>query len=217
MTVYPAQTYLNGVAGGTPLDAAHLNTSEQGIRGASMAAMQSLGTPGPKNFGYVGWSHDPAIPHPQVTPASGVLMLQRIPQWVDGQQVAGMSLALASTGTLTAGSNILGLWDVNGNLLAQTADLTASLTAVGEFGASLLTPAALDGTGACWAGLLLVGSAMPALVGSGPAIAGVGSGKLPAPAPYRQAVYGSGLTALPPVLTMTSLAASTACPWLALW
>lgn len=217
MTVYPAQTYVNGLAGGTPLDAPHLNTSEQGIRGASLAAMQALATPGPTDFGYLGWSHDPAVPHPTVTPSSGVLSLQRIPQWIDAQPVSGMSLALAASGTLTAGQCMMGLYDVNGTLLGQTADLSASLTTPGEFGAALLAPATLDGTGACYAALLLVGSAMPSLVGSGPAIAGVGSGRLPLPALFRQAVYGTGLTALPPLLTMANLAVGSLCPWLAIW
>ncbi len=217
MSVYPPQSWVNGVAGQTPLDAQRLTVMEVGIQGASQAAMQALATPGPVDFGYLGWSHDPAIPHPAVTPASGVLMLQRIPQWVNGAAVTGMSLALASSGTLTAGSNILGLYDANGALLGQTADLTASLTSPKEVAAALLSPATLDGTGACWAALLLVGSAMPTLVGSGPAIAGVGSAKLPLPAVARQAVYGTGLTALPATVPLSSSTASTSCPWLALW
>lgn len=217
MPVYPTQTWTDGVAGRTPVDAVRLTTMETGIQGASHAAMQALATPGPADYGYLGWSHDPAIPHPVVTPTSGVLMLQRIPQWVDGASAVGMSLALASSGTLTAGSNLLGLYDANGSLLGRTADLTASLSAPGEVAASLLSPAALDGTGSCWAALLIVGSVMPTLVGSGPAIAGVGSKKLALPAVSRQAAYGTALTALPAALTLSSSTASTACPWLAIW
>lgn len=216
MTVYPTQTWIDGAAGGTPVDAVRLTTMEAGIQGASRAAMQALAAPGPRDFGYLGWSHDPAIPVPAVTPVSGVLSLQRLPQFVDGQTASGMSLVLASSGTLTAGSNLLGLWDSNGNLLAKTADLTASLTTPGEVSAPFLTTATLDGTGVCFAGLLLVGSAMPTLLGSGPAIAGAGSGKAGSSGP-RQAKTGTGLTALPASFAPSALAPATGVPWLALW
>lgn len=217
MTVYPPQTWIDGVAGQTPVNAARLTTMETGIQGASRAAMQALATPGPADYGYLGWSHDPAIITPAVTPVSGVLMLQRLPQWVGGQSVSGMSLALATSGTLTSGSNLLGLYDINGTLLGQTTDLTSLLTAPGEYGPALLTPATLDGTGACYAALLIVGTVMPTLVGSAPSIAGVGSGQLITQGIYRQASYGTGLTALPPALTMASLAPTIRAPWLAIW
>jgi hypothetical protein len=215
MTTYPAQSWLDGVAGNTPLSAARLNYMEQGISAASATAYLAAALPLPTDYGYAAWSSDPASIHSTITLTTGVLYLQRIPIRTPGTVISAVHFGLASTGTLTSGQNFTALYDATGALLSSSADLTSAMAATGEVVGTLAAPQTIAGIGFVYAAVLINGSAMPTVSRGGPLTSGVGNAKTTATT-KRFAQYGTAQTAIPTPLTLTSMANTATPPWMAL-
>lgn len=159
----------------------------------------------------LGWAYDGSFAVAANTIAgAGVLEVVRVPL-LGGGSLSKVFFQVSGAGSgLTAGECFIGVYDDNGNLIGQSADLSTTLASAGNKTVSLtaatttLTPGAFVDVALLWNGT------------TGPTIRGInGTGMLnlglTAVADYRYATAGSGLTALP--ATLPTKAAATTEPW----
>jgi hypothetical protein len=144
---------------------------------------------------------------------AGVLYVARVDLPVGGS-VAAVELLLGGAGAgLTAGQNLVGVYEAaaGGALLAQSGDQSAAWAGTGQKSATLTAPtAAQDAGGAVYVALLWNGTTSPVLRGLAVTASFVNV-KTTLP---RYATAGSALTALP--ATLPALTAAVATPWVGL-
>ena len=188
-------------------------TLVRGNLGAGPAGDPVLTAPANGYSGYVGMNYDPGMAVGQSGLTAGVMHMARVD--VTTAKTASNLVVSIQTGgaTLTAGQNLAGLYDVNGNLLASVADQSTAWTSTGHKVMALASSVALT-PGAYFVGLLFNGTTSPMFlrtVGSTASAATVNLGL--SAAQLRWGTTGTGLTALPATVTMSGRTASGSCLW----
>lgn len=149
--------------------------------------------PGPREHNFLTWSVDPATGNGATAPVSGVLQLARV-RIVDITLVSSVTLSIATPGAgLTAGRNLVGLYDSYGYRWAISADQSASWATAGEKTINFTVPNTEVYPGAYWVAILSVGTTPPS-------IARISGTTLNMGLPVNQSrfgTYGTALTSMP--------------------
>lgn len=177
--------------------------------GAGTAVDNPNATPGDQNL--ITWSIDPGSSlSATAIPAAGVVNLTRVILRQE-RTVTNLLVYVNARGSgLTAGQNLIGLYTAAGTLVGVSADQTS------RWGGSdgVLWSAALSGgpytlaAGFYYAAMLFNGSSSPTFARGNALGAALQNAGLAAAA-YRSATNGTGLTALPASMTMSSNGALT--------
>jgi hypothetical protein len=180
----------------------HANGVEVSIPGRATPAKQGL----------VAWSGDPLLVTGSLAPTSGVLTLIRIT--AARMTFTNVIVGVGTGGTtLTAGQNLVGLYDAAGTLLAQTADQTTPWATTGLKTAAFTAAQAVAVGDDYFIGILSNG-ATPAAFNRFPSSSFGGTVNVGLTgATLRFATYQTGLTALPGTVTLGSAAASGNVYW----
>lgn len=198
------------------LGAARGNTGATGPAGA--AGPGADGVWQPAENGLVAAPTDPLFASTQFVAGAGILYLVRVKVAVDSVITNAHALPRTPAGAGLA-NTYLGVYAVGAStatLLGQTADCSGAVQTGGEVKVALTAPTASQAAGTT----LLLGF----LCGSGttmPTIRSVTQGVpnanfLTGTSPYRTATFGTGQTALPSSITLSSLSAAGQFPWLGL-
>lgn len=200
---------------GSPVDATR-GIQTTGTNGASLYVPGNLtGIATPSSHGAIAWVADPTTVSGTVTLNAGIVFLSAL--YVARSATATKLFWTVSTAgaTPTAGQNFVGLYDSNGNRLANVG-VDARVTATGMFTETIsvaLTP------GMYWVAWLFNATTPPQLHKvNATALNGTANMlnfNLPTSG-LRAAMNGSALTALPSVLTTTSNTAATNATWAAI-
>ncbi|MCY0942609.1 phage baseplate protein [Streptomyces antarcticus] len=180
------------------------------IRGNGLAVVDSAGLeteltasplPSPADHGFLAWSLDPAGANSQTAPASGVMQLVRL-RLRSPRTVSSVVLHLNNAGAgLVAGQNAVGLYNMAGTRLAQSADQSTAWATAGEKTIPFTAPLTALAAGNYWIGILSNGTTPPTITRA----SGQG-GNMGIPLPEtRFGVVGAGLAALPASITPASV------------
>lgn len=154
-----------------------------------------------RDSGLLGWSGDPAAAVGSLQTTAGVLYLMEIR--LRTGTVNTLYLRVGNAGaTLTSGQNLLGLYDSAGTRAAVTADQSTAWTTTGTKSAALTASYSATG-GVFYLGILTNGTTQPTFVAS----SSLGQPNFTRAAPFRASTSGTGLTALPASVTLSSAAA----------
>jgi len=163
---------------------------------------------GPILNGAVAWSMDPVRATTANTPGSGSLSLSRV--FVNYKAtITNLYLSVQAAGSgLTAGQNLVGMYDANGNRVGISADQTSAWGTTGSKTAALTMTGALE-PGVYYLAFLSNGTTVPHLNGGDNVLQNIG----PLTAPFR---FGSlaGQTTLPSTITLSSFGATGFLPFL---
>lgn len=166
--------------------------------------------------GWIAWNYDPLSVQGTTSLTTGQLFMVRVDLPV-GATISSVYYAINTAGVgLTAGQNLVGLYDGSGTLLAQTADQSGNWTSLG-IKSTALTSSATVAAGAYYLGFLSnaattnAGLLRSSAMGSQAATVNVNL----ANAVARWTTTGAGLTALPSSITMSGRATSSGTVWVA--
>lgn len=178
-----------------------------------ITALENRGYPDPLDFGYLTWSTDPAEVSSLVTPTAGVLYLVRVPMRQASAALSNLHLGVGVAGSgLTAGQCFVAAFNATtGARLGVSADISGAL-AVGETTHAITSPPTVTGPVYVYLGVLLNGTTMPQLARGGPSVSGLGNAKTTT-STKRFAQYGTGQTAMPSSITLTSMVNTANAPW----
>lgn len=158
---------------------------------------------GPKDNGLAGWAFDPAVAASQTAPPSGAIKYVAV-KAVDTRMVSNLYLGVGVAGaTLTAGSCLVGLYDVNGNQLAVSGDQSTAWTTAGAKAAAV-TPTQVVAGNTYYIGFLAVGTTTPGFARGYSQNSAIPNAGISA-APYRFTGGATGQTTLPATFTPSSL------------
>lgn len=175
----------------------------------------ALGQDTPAVHGVAAWAYDPALAVNSTQPNSGTVYLTRVDiaadvsvtrlYWWIGNEAFGA----------VAGQNAVGLYSPAGTLLAAVnvdATVTTAALKITDIPAQALTAGSF-----CWVAMLFNATGTPGLTrGTGWTGVGLAANLGLAPAEYRFAMNGSGLTALPASLNLAAnVGTDFAGPWAA--
>jgi len=157
----------------------------------------------PHERGYKSWTQQPETTQSVGTaPPTGSMRLQRH-KLREPTTITNLHVAVLTVGaTLTAGQNLMGIYDTAGNLLAQTGDQSVAWTSLGLKTAALTAPLALP-AGDFYVGFLSVGTTPPAFARGHDNSSSFING-LTASGQHLYISHGAGLTALPATVTLTT-------------
>lgn len=155
--------------------------------------------PTPADQGLLAWSIDPGTANSQTSPPSGEMQLVRLR--VDTITPVTSVMVHAVTGGAGLTTGLVGIYNASGTLLAQSADQSSSWTSAGTKVVPLTAPVVLP-PGLYRVAFLAAGTTTPAWSRTS---AQGGNAGLGAPADTRWGRYGTGLTALPPTITLGSI------------
>lgn len=170
----------------------------------------------PSDQNLLTWTHDPAtlrsVSNSPVT--SGTVILSKVKIVNRSTVVTNVIVGIESAGvTLTAGQNLVGLYDSSGNRLAQSADQSANWTSAGMKTIALTAPVTLA-VGSYYVAILAVGTTPPAFsMGAGGSVninVGLSTGAA------RFLLGPTAQTALPATITLGSQSTTTGARWAAL-
>ena len=166
--------------------------------------------------GWIAWNYDPALGQGSTGLVTGQLYMARIDVMTATTAINAIYAVMTAGSTLTSGQNLVGLYNSTGTLLASSADQSASWTSTGlkvtPFVSSVPIPA-----GTYHLGFLSNGTTPMSLLRSLGSAAQAATINLNlSVSTARWATSGSGLTALPPSVTMSGRALAGGATWGAL-
>jgi hypothetical protein len=178
----------------------------------------------PEDYGLIGWTHDPAEAVGSTnTLAAGQPTFYLLRAAVDGYVDSVFMNCTLAGATLTSGQNFLGLYDMSGNQLAVSADLSTTWTSTGNRQYAFTAPTRLITAGERLALVVLAnGTTLPKFAGlANPQAININRAATPSSAgattsPYRSGTLGSALTALPATVTFSSAGQANWCPFVGL-
>lgn len=174
------------------------------------------GTWTPSQSGWLAWTYDPALTAGSTSLITGQMFMARIDLKV-AATISAVYYAINTVGSgLTAGQNLVGLYDASGNLLATSADQSAAWTSVGQKTFTLGSPYSAA-AGTYYVGFLSNGTTPVGILralGSGSQGVVVNPGLTASNA--RWATTGAGLTTVPATVTMSGRTLSGGTLWVAL-
>lgn len=121
--------------------------------------------PGPMDFGYLAWTAVPIGTGTNVIApsATGRTMYARTRMAAAGV-ISNVSFAVKVAAAGFSASNAIGLFDANGNLLTQTADLAAVINSIGYKTVAFATPYSAAAGEALYLGILVNATTLPNFV-----------------------------------------------------
>lgn len=171
----------------------------------------------PFDYGLVAWTYDPVTASSTLNIPVGILQMCRV-NIKTAATISTLGVGVNTAATNFTTGNLLGLYDQSGTLLGQTAEQATNWGTTGWRPDSLLTPVDID-PGNYYLAVLANYSTGTALnlirgsnLGAGPEGQLVNLGLSNAEA--RFATFGSGLTALPATIDMSTRAANRTAWWL---
>lgn len=195
------------------ITAGEATDATQNVRLSALELKQVIG---PVDAGWITWNYDPATAQGSTTLTSGQMFMSRLDVRTTATAVNAIYALNAAGATLTAGQNLVGLYDANGNLLATSADQSSNWLTTG-LKVTAFTSSANILAGVYYLGFLSNGTTPMSLLRSMATSAQNATVNLGFPAATaRWATTGSGLTALPSTVTMSGRAASFGSAWAAL-
>lgn len=178
-----------------------------------------MGDFGPDDHGFLAWTNDPILAvggSNSLSSGSVAYVLIRV---AIGGYVGEINAQVTTAGaSLTAGQNFWALYDLTGNKLGQTADVSSKLGSTGGKGFPLIAPTRyLEAGELIYVGYLFNGTSAPKFAGmANPVAAGFGRNAVPGSPwfPPRAGKFGSALTSLPD--TVSGVSGEAWFPWVAL-
>jgi len=166
------------------------------------AGVGAFGIWTPSENGFVGGNLDPALCATNLLLTAGVMFLTRVRLSVDST-IGSLKVLTRSPAGAGMSNAYLGLYSTAGTLLAQTADVSATLAATAPTSHALTAPLTGQTAGTSYyVGILVgAGTTMPTLLAP---VGGFGSALLTA-ANSRAGQIGTGQTALPASFTPSSI------------
>jgi hypothetical protein len=167
----------------------------------------------PSEHAYEEWNFDPTIPTSTSAATAGRLEMMRVRVRSSGTRTK----AVISVGTAASGltSAYAAVFDAAGNQLAVTADIASTISSTGVKSLTMVANYTLTAGQDVYVAILQVGGT-PAAFHRAVTSAGLGNAGLNAAAGYRFMSSGSGLTAMPSTVTITSGTSSSNTYWCAL-
>lgn len=163
--------------------------------------------------GLIAWDYDSELAGSTGLLVSGTVNLSKI-VLTSSATVSNVLIAVTTGGgTLTAGQNLVGIYNMAGQRLAVSVDQTAAWATTGTKIAALTAPVALI-EGTYYVAVLSVGTT-PITVAESPGFQSTYNANLAA-ATFRHAAGPTGQTALPASITMASNTSSAQSIWCAL-
>jgi hypothetical protein len=171
--------------------------------------------PQPTEQGFKGWAYDPVSAGNFSQPTSGQPVLIKVKAAVSGT-ASNIEMYVGSTpgSGFTASSSFAALYDLSGNLLAQTADLAATLNSSGTKTIPLTTNPTITAGTFYYIWLVVNATTTPQLPRGGANIGSYNQGL--SAGTYRFATLGSGITSPPSTITLGSSAALSTAYWAAI-
>lgn len=163
---------------------------------------------GPALSSGVAWTMDPVRGGLVTTPSSGSLSISMV--FVNYKvSISNLYLSVQTGGSgLTAGQNLVGMYDGNGTRVGISADQTAAWGSTGNKTAALTMTGSLE-PGTYWLAFLSVGTTPPKIYGGDNTIANIGI----AVAPFRFSSL-TGQTSLPSSITLSSFSSTGFIPFM---
>lgn len=168
----------------------------------------------PSDNGFVACSFDPMLASITPTMDKGVIL------WATAKLVKATTVSSVAfqvrTGATSASTSYVGLYDVAGNRLAVTADISSSIGSTGPKTISFASPTATLPAGKTLLVAWLTGNGTttaPNLAGSPGGFPTFGQSTT---SPYRYGSYGTAQTSLPAAITMASSSSAGQQPWFGL-
>lgn len=189
-----------------------VNTASVAANTASIAALRASGGM-PMDFVLQNWSFDPAIAAASVVPTSGTINMSKM--WINAGSVSALGVIVSAPGvTLTAGQNLMGLYDQGGNLIGQTADQSASWVTAGYKQIALTSLANIPSSGFYYVAYMSNGATPAALTRGANNSATAANLNLTADQ-ARFATGPTGQTSLPASVTMSARTPTSQTYWMA--
>lgn len=189
-------------SGGAVVDFGRVNSGQSGIN--------------PNMQGFVTWNYDPMITLATGAGAntSGTIYMHRI-YLSAGTVVTSLATGVQTIGaTLTAGQNLMAIYDASGNRQGITADQSAAWVSTGFKTAALTGSYTVTTAGYHYIAILAVGTTPPAFYQAANAPSALFNGNVTG-ATLRHATNGTGQTTLPTTRTLSSNTSSTVNSWVA--
>ena len=165
----------------------------------------------PSDHSLLAWAADPTNASTNSTLTNGTLYLASVYLRSAATVSKVWWVNTTAAASATAGQNLVGLYSSAGTLLASVS-IDSIVTGNGVQSATFSTPPAVQ-AGRYWVGVLVNAGTPPAMARMAGASASANNVN-PSAAPYRVAVNGTGLTAMPATITPASNSLTGA---LALW
>jgi len=170
----------------------------------------------PVSPGWLAWNYDPHVATGSTALTTGQLHMIRLdlPAATVVNNVVYVVMTIGAT--LTAGQNLVGLYDASGTLLASTADQSGNWTTAGLKTTAFVSPPTVA-AGTYYLGFLSNGTTPMSLLRTTGSVAQANMINLGMPAATaRWATTGAGLTALPSPITMSGRTLAGGATWAAL-
>lgn len=191
------------------------DTGSQGPTGAPGAG--STGLWAPSSNGLVGAPFDPVLASTSATKAAGILYFCRV-RLTQDTVITNMHCLPRTPAGAGLSNTYLGIYTVDGTtatLLAQTNDISTQVTNPADVKAALSAP-----TSTLTAGTVLLLAFLSGASTTAPTLrntnVGAANTNLTGTSPYRYGTFGTGLTALPATMTLSSTAAGAVADWFGL-
>lgn len=164
--------------------------------------------------GYQAWNYDPQflVATGAAANVSGTIYLHKV-YLMAGQTATGVGLGVNTAGaTLTAGQNLIGLYDSTGARQALTADQSGVWNATGYKSANFTTPFSVTTSGFFYVGILAVGTTPPTFSQVGSASQAFYNANTSA-GTFRHCSDGTGQTSLPASITLSATVSTPVNMW----
>lgn len=204
----PAITVNGSTATTLDIDTTAVTAADVGADPAGTAA--SLLHYTAADAGWMGWAFDPALISGSSILTAGVLYLTRVKVGVAGT-AASVSMHVSTAGA-TLSNCFLGLFDSNGTRVGVTTDQSTALQSGGLKTVTMSATAALV-AGPHYVGILTNGTTPPTMTRAGNS--SIVNAGVVAPS-LRWATSGTGQTAMPSTVDLTTAAASSLSLWAAI-
>ncbi|SRR6266568_3650538 len=194
-------------AGTLKTDNSLVITGSLTVGGAAITSNASPSTQ-PTDLGYQSWAYDPIGCRAGQILTSGVLFMVRL-QIRQSLSLSTIYIGVTTPGSgLTAGQNLVGLYNSSGTLVGSTGDQATSWTTGSAEKIISLTSSAAVTAGFYWVGILSNGTTPPTLAVGSQLIGNLG-GAAAGGSARRFGSFGSALTALPTSVTPSLITAVT--------
>lgn len=171
---------------------------------------------GPQMQGFLAWNYD--CEECTATGAganvSGTIYLHKI-YFAQGQTISNLAVGVQTAGsTLTAGQNLIGIYNSSGTRVAQSADQSGSWTSTGFKSIAMTASYTVNTAGYHYIAILAVGTTPPAFYQNANAPSALFNGNTAA-GTFRHCTGGTGQTSLPASITLGSTTSSAFNSWAA--
>jgi hypothetical protein len=181
-----------------------VNATVSGAAYTDAQARAAVANYQPADHGYLTWSVDPATAGSSSTPTPGVLYLTEV-KVVAAGIVGTIDLNVAAAGVTLSGCYV-SLFNAAGSRIAVSASQASSWESGGAKSVTLGSSPSVS-AGKAYVGILIASATTPPAISRSSTSVVTNIGRTSAP--YRSSAFGSGLSATPTSVTLTSVTAAT--------